>query len=76
MVTTSNHVRCEPLFNEHHLLVAGKNLELIQTNLKRMIINALSFHYHNSTRMNLKLLLGEGDTSLMTRSFGNKISSV
>ena len=60
----SNCLTCETPFNEHYLLFECKNLMLLQNNLKTMITNTLSFHYHNSPRISLELLLGEGDTSL------------
>ena len=62
--TPSNCLTCETPFSEHHHLFEYKNLQLLQNNLKTMITNTLSFHYHNSPRISLELLLGEGDTSL------------
>ena len=64
LATPSNCLTSETPFNEHHLLFKGKNLQLLQNNLKIMIINTLSFHYYNSPRIMLELLLGEGDNSL------------
>ena len=55
-------VTCETSFNGDHLLFEYKNLQLLQNNLRTMITKTLSFHYHNSQRINLELLLGEGDT--------------
>ena len=55
-------VTCETSFNGDHLLFECKNLQLLQNNLRAMITKTLSFHYHNSQRINLELLLGEGDT--------------
>ena len=64
LATPSNCLTYETGFNEHHLLFECKNLWLLQNNLKTMITNTLSFHYHNSPRINLELLLSEVDTSL------------
>ena len=63
LATPSNCLTFQTPFNEHHLLFECKNLQLLQNNLKTMITNTLSFHYHNSPRINLELFLGEGDTS-------------
>ena len=62
--TPSNCVTCETPFNEDHLLLECENFQLLQTSLKAMITNILYFHYHNSQRISLELLLGEGDTCL------------
>ena len=62
LASPSNCVTCETPFNEHHLLFECKSLQLLQSNLKAMIPNTLSFHYHNSIRISLELLLVEGDT--------------
>ena len=64
LATPSNCLTCETPFNEHHLLFECKNLQLLQTNLKTIITNTPFFHYHNSPRISLELLLGERDTSL------------
>ena len=56
LATPSNCLTCETPFNEHHLLFECKNLQLLQNNLKTMISNTLSFHYHNSPRIILELL--------------------
>ena len=64
LTKSSNCVTCETPFNEHDLLFECKNLQLLRTNLKAMIKNTLSFHYHNYPRISTKLLLCEGDTSL------------
>ena len=61
LATPSNCVTCGTSFNEHHLLVECKNLELFHTNLKTMITNTPYFHYQNSPKVSMKLLLGEGD---------------
>ena len=62
--TPSHCVTCETPINEHHLLFECKKLQLLQTNLKAIISNTLSFHYHNSPSIGLEPLLGEGDTCL------------
>ena len=59
VATPSNCITCEIPFNECYLLVEWKNLELFQTNLTTVIANTLSFHYHNSPRVSLKLRWGE-----------------
>ena len=64
LATPSNCLTYQTPFNEHHPLFECKNLQLLQNNLKTMITNTLSFHYHNSPRISLELLLGEEDTSL------------
>ena len=43
LATPSNYVTCEMPLNEHHLLFECKNHQLLQTNLKAMITNNLSF---------------------------------
>ena len=63
LAAPSNRLICETPFNKHHLLFECKNLQLLQNNLKTMMTNTLSFHYHNSPRISFELLLGERNTS-------------
>ena len=64
LTNPSNYVASETPFNKHHFLFECKTFQLLQITLKTMCTNFLSFHYHNSPKISLELLLGKGDTSL------------